>query len=1499
MKTNKNRIWLHGVLLLSALITLTSCFSPEPEGLAKAGLATTTVKVDLFHRPLPEIPLPNDLATRYDVTSATGRRVNASMLAPTHFESRTRELIDGLDGWGTLQPITIPFTGPLSVQSILDGHRDLDYDLSNDVIYLIDIDEDSPDFGKPQYLDLGSGNYPVVLEDTDGYWKNDPRGWSLSLLFEEADEDLNGNGVLDAGEDTDTDGVLDKPNYLPGQNPARDDLAGRADALMGFYESETNTLIAKPLVPLRERTTYAVVVTKRLLDADGEPVGSPYPFISHTSQDQALKVLPNVLPAGLAMDDVAFAFSYTTQSVESSWSAVRDGLYGFGVQKHLAEEFPAELGGLFELRTKGSRFPNMNNPFLMWTENWLDAYQVVLQQFQGKKPDSYQYQLIVSSHQYIDYHVIGWVDSPQLFERYDESGDLLPLNAQAWPEDLTEKPAKARSERVYFHLSIPRKETSARGQGKPVPVVFMGHGYGGNRFSVLDLSALLAKYGVATIAIDAVSHGIDIGPDDKELVNLVLGGFGLEPASNALLTDRALDQNHDGVVDSGADFWTAYLFHTRDVVRQTALDNMQVIRVLRSFDGQRRWNFDFNGDGENELAGDFDGDGFIDVGGEAELSMTGGSLGGMMTMVIGALEPELQAIAPIIGGGGMGDLGLRSMQGGVREAFILRVMGPLFTGTLDPETGLTTLEMIIPELANSPSHLNFADVEGVKPGDTMITDNLANGERGCGTVSAEGTVRTSVACDVGDPIQVSFYGGDALVLGGDCLLKAGVTPYATINKFQKDVEFQEVMTEKDTQLKSLAEGLGLRRTNPEFRRFQGLGQLVLDPADPAVYARHLLKEPLFYPGTGQETGVHSLILTGTGDMSVPTSSGVLVGRAAGLIEYLKPDPRFGVSENQVLLNTYTVEGVNTLERYTDPDGVGVHMDVDNFSHGKDPWGDTVPRLDPPLRASFNEIDALGGRSAALFIYGDPKGKHGFPSPGEITEKAIRACQAACSAPPCDCLQPDVQDIGIFYLNLIGEYLAGGGRTLRDVPCIAQNNCPELPAPPAFRYDPDDPSLEEPPPPSPSCEFPDAVLGGTAELDALATSPSRCDAPSYHWLSPADLDLGAVLATGSEDSYMAFLLEQLAAGAGLPLPRTPAYDARVLQFSYQTQDRGVAAEASALVAIPEGYDGEEPMDMLLLMLPSQGLASQCALSNVTEQKMLAALFASFGYLVVAPDYLGTQGVGEPTGLVHPFLGAEPAALGALDALRAVGRLTEAQRDVCVAPRFAVLGASQGGQAAFFVERFAPYYAPELTFVGGAAASPPLDLSALSTEATTTLGAASESFALFLATVGPWYGLTDLSAVFTSPGDVDLPATIAASCDANLLGAYTSADELFTAELRAAAGTGDFSSLGSWACVVAESSVTSNSVNRIAVDAPIMVVAGESDTIVPAAATRGALATLCSSGMVLGYLECSGAAHDDAILWALPEMLDFIDARLAGDTVATSCQTSSPVSCQGTP
>lgn len=1039
-----------GTLMLGLFVAACDT-SDDPEGIAKAQPAKTTVKLDFFHKPLPEIPLPNDIATVFDAKSATGRRVNASMVAPTGFERTTRKRLDELDGWGVLQPITIPFTGPLDPLSIVAGHRDPDYATGNDVIYLINIDRKSPEFGRLHHLDVGNGNYPFTVEDRSRYWENDVRAGIMTLVFDEVDEDTNGNGVLDQGEDTDADGFLDKPNYLPGSNPDPDDPAARADAIMSFYETQTNTLIVKPLVPLRERTTYAVVVTRRILDADGEPVGSPYESINHTGQNEALKPLPEVLPAGLTLDDVAFAFTFTTQSIESFWKPIRDGLYGHGVQKHLGEDFPPDVDELFQLRDP-ARFPNAVQLQLLYGEEWVSAAKLLGPALLGFDAQSEQYRIVEEALSYIDYFVIGSYQSPQLYKRYDEDGNWLPLNDQVWPPDLDRVPAEAVPETVYFTLAVPKKEVSARGQGKPAPTVILGHGYTSQRFPVMLFGGYFAKHGLATISIDGPSHGISISEQEETLARTLLGTRGFTPLVNATFLDRSFDQNNDGRTDSGADFWTSYMFHTRDIVRQFMLDYHQLVRVMRAFDGERRFDFDLDGDGTPELAGDFDADGEVDIGGDAKILMSGGSLGGILSMLVGATEPEVTTIAPIAGGGGYSDMGTRTLQGGAIEAFVLRVMGPVYAGTVNLSTGKVTINTTVVDL-NDDARFPIGDAEGIQAGDTMVAENLVNGVHGCGIVQPDGKVRASLESDTDDAIRIVFYRGHQILPGTECGVREGAVVVDTIEAFDHEVFYQGRTYEVGSQLRALEDGLGLPRATPDFRRMMGLGQLVLDSADPATYAPHLLDEPMTYPGTGDTTGCHTLVLTSMGDMNVPAGSGVTFGRAAGLIDYLDPNPEFGVPDNQVLLDAYVAEAVHNLNRFTDAQGRGVHLDVDVLSDGDDIWGPQYPRLSPPLRIGIGKEDALGGVSAALFPLTKDTGQHGFDPPGAMIDEARERCIDACSeggSNPCGCYTLQTYDVGQFLFNLASRYMATDGQELIVDQCHSRDDCPHKKPVPALR-----------------------------------------------------------------------------------------------------------------------------------------------------------------------------------------------------------------------------------------------------------------------------------------------------------------------------------------------------------------------------------------------------------------------------------------------------------------
>ena len=73
----------------TVVLTLGGCASPEGKGLALTPVGTgATVRFDAFHKPLPEVPLPNDFATRFDPSSPTKRRINASMVGPTGGRAR-------------------------------------------------------------------------------------------------------------------------------------------------------------------------------------------------------------------------------------------------------------------------------------------------------------------------------------------------------------------------------------------------------------------------------------------------------------------------------------------------------------------------------------------------------------------------------------------------------------------------------------------------------------------------------------------------------------------------------------------------------------------------------------------------------------------------------------------------------------------------------------------------------------------------------------------------------------------------------------------------------------------------------------------------------------------------------------------------------------------------------------------------------------------------------------------------------------------------------------------------------------------------------------------------------------------------------------------------------------------------------------------------------------------------------------------------------------------
>lgn len=995
---------------LAASLVFTACASPEASGLLLAPEGTgASIVFDIEERPFPNVPLPNDFASRFDAASPTKKRLNASKVASTAWERAIRDELARLDGWGTYAPMSLSFSKQLDLGNLARRHVGDDYDQSDDALYVIDVTPNSPEFCQAVPLDVGNGNFPAVIEDRD-YFPNDPRGDTGNLLFEEVEEDLNRNNALDPGEDTDMDGILDHPNVR---------FDGDTNVML-HYERETKSLLFRPLMPMRERTTYAVVITKRLIDEEGRPVRSPFRYINHASQTSALAPLPGCLPHhGLALDDIAFTWTFTTQSVSSYFLAIRDGLRGLGPLSRLATEFPPKLVDLDSVRDDPTRLLNVK---IVPGDQLVNALSSLLPGLLGADADSPQIRSLTDGFKAIDFFATGSFDSPQFFARKDAAGALLPLHQQTWklnPEtgaiDLPE--GKARSEKVTFWLAVPKNRNG------PAPLAIAGHGYGSNKLEGLFYSGLFARQGIASIAIDCPSHGLGFGDLEIQAAEGLFTSKGLTGLFKGLRRDRAFDQTGDGIADSGADYWTAYATHTRDMVRQSTVDYLRLVQVLETFDGTTRWEWDVNRDGEKDLAGDFNGDGIVDVGAASKLSMGGGSLGGIMSAMVGGTEPRVRVVVPISAGGGFAEIGKRAAPGGVKEAVSLRMMGPLLITEKNAQGGLDLWEYV-PD-GNKRGRVKVGPVSAtLSEGDTAVVTNLTTKEHRCARVQKNGMLRAAVSSDAGNRLKLEVYSGVLAPKRPEgCAIPTDATPYWILSTFGQDTKWQGRELAKDSPLLALGDGFGLKRGTPEARRFIGFAQTLLDPADPVNFAPNYQRRILQY-GTGERVRTRALIMNTVGDPVVPVAAGTALARAAGYLDLTSRDARYGKTVNQVLVDSHIIEGVSRTSPFTNSRGQHVLMDIENLSSTV-PVDDKfdVPRLNPPLRHVFKS-EIVGGTVGVLYPMPSPTGRHGFDLPDP--KKAW--------------------DDGTYLVNMLARYLSSEGTQVSFDGCQHTSSCPWIAQP---------------------------------------------------------------------------------------------------------------------------------------------------------------------------------------------------------------------------------------------------------------------------------------------------------------------------------------------------------------------------------------------------------------------------------------------------------------------
>ena len=1084
--------------LLGALACTLACQSALPyEGLAPAvDKGGPKVRFDLLHKPLPEIPFPNDLATRPDPLSPTGLRLNAALLAPTRLEGNVRGLLDQLDGFGTYAPISVAFDNELDVLDLWT--RQNDADPANDGVYLIDLTT-----GQPVALDFNGGHFPLELVNPHGYFLNDPLGAVTNLLFP-----ATGPAA----------------NFLHPVDPLWPQTHGgvpqAADDLMGFYEKSTHTLIARPVVPLEQERRYAVVLTDALRDTAGRPVSSPFPGINHAAQTRSLERLPTLLPAGVPLSRVTFTWSFTTQSTTRELEAIRAGLnadfesaYGHGPLGQLAVRFPVVYfaGNGYSTLRLDRALPTGDNPYLLPASKLSELLadpQIAALILGGSQAEVKALQDTLA---YVDYFVSGTFESPDFLSDPDRiAGDT------AFQLDLKRGTARAQPVRIPFFLAVPKTDL-AHFHKPPFPTVLTFHSYKSARLEqVIGFAGTFAKFGLASISIDAYGHGLGLPPTLEALARAVITSHGLGPFADAVFTTRARDLDNDGVKDPGGDFWTADSFHTRDTVRQSIVDWLQLSRLLKSFNG----NFQMlhpASPGLTALAGDFNLDGIPDIGGgavfAAAVQRTGSgteplfsyakgdpnpgadqfafgiSLGGVLSALIPAIEPRVRAAATSSGAGGLSDVGARSDESGVRAAVFLELFGPIIAtcnwsqsekkcdgAGAQPGLVWNTLrvneEAVVPigPLTLLPGDVvtacNLTQRTGLVPDDAALaasppSDWCRRATAGPGgalrlPLGGDGpqTLATHTAQPVGFPDKVAV----TLVRPGDqvrVLVTRAAAPAAApevIDSFGWSSKFYGVTYAKGDALRVVNRGYGEDRNQPETRRKLALSQTILEPGDPINYAPHWFQD-LLPARKGLPANV--LVIPTAGDPWVPVNTGIAMARAAGLVELTAKDPDYGKSIDRVLIDSGAVEGIARLRRFEsatfgprallaghvrcapDNDCSGEALaDVNGLAcdeNGRNCLdGLEAPRLSPPLRAQLQRTTRTSD--------GNDAGTSML-----LVPLLNRTGQHGFKNP-----QPQKPfDLDQFLANQIGRYFETRGREIHFEPCQAKlRACPWNNFPPA-------------------------------------------------------------------------------------------------------------------------------------------------------------------------------------------------------------------------------------------------------------------------------------------------------------------------------------------------------------------------------------------------------------------------------------------------------------------
>jgi len=529
------------------------------------------------------------------------------------------------------------------------------------------------------------------------------------------------------------DGAID-PNSVSSKSVfVMENRAGAAPRMIGIneivWDPQGNILYLTTDELLSQRSTYVVIVTKGILNTAGKAVQASSEFTAFLAsgtgeyRDRLRAGIDAVVAAGTSRDSVVVASVFTTLSATAILEKIRDQIRAAtppsasfvseGKRMVYPRSAVASMTLHYQTRVSPPVFGDSTTAI-----NALDA-----------EPGA------------VGTLAFGSFVSPNYLTREIV---IPPVGT------LTGTPAVQGSNTLQFTLALPTGTPPAKGW----PVAIIGHGNTQQKELMYPFSAILAKRGIATIAINAPGHGfgplstMDLKLTSGETVTLPSGG-------------RGVDLNGDGAIGANEGNLTAgrpyALLNFTDGWRQSAADLLQLVRVIQS-------GIDVDGDGKAELD-------------SGSIYYMGTSAGGNYGVLFLTMEPAVRAGAITFGGYPRTDSFRLGASRGTQAAFLQQRVPSLLNGPGITQIG--GLALAAPyfndnkPMRNVPPVIN--DVAGAMEIQEVFARQLWSGQPGDPGVYAphlqkkplDGMGEQAVLVQIakGD-LTVPMYAGMALVRAG-------------------------------------------------------------------------------------------------------------------------------------------------------------------------------------------------------------------------------------------------------------------------------------------------------------------------------------------------------------------------------------------------------------------------------------------------------------------------------------------------------------------------------------------------------------------------------------------------------------------------------------------------------------------------------------------------------------------------------------------------------------